>query len=149
MNSQYTIAIHILSLLALSDKPLSSSYIAGSTNSNAVTIRNITGILRNNDLVKTLPGSTGGTLLTRKANSITLGEVYRAMQTAGRLFDLHPCEPNPQCPVGKNIQHLLLPVYQKAEEALISQLNKTTLADLARSFREHISVSGKNSQICS
>ena len=87
-NSRFTIAVHTLSVLALTDGPASSAYIAGSTGSNPVTIRNMVSTLRNAGLVETIPGSTGGAKLTRKPEDISLAEVYRAAADEP-LFDLH------------------------------------------------------------
>ena len=53
INSRFTVTVHILALLALEQKPLSSKYIAASVNTNPVVIRRILGLLSRAGLVTT------------------------------------------------------------------------------------------------
>ena len=68
--------VHVLALLASTDEPLSSSWIAQSVNTNPVVIRQVVGQLRDAGLVITTPGCTGGARLARDAAQITLDDVY-------------------------------------------------------------------------
>jgi DNA-binding IscR family transcriptional regulator len=128
-NSNFTIAVHILTLIAHHARPLSSSFIAGSVNTNPVTIRKLVGILREENLVRTIPGSTGGTVLAKSPESITLKNVYELFRTE-TLFGLYPDDPNPQCIVGRNLQYVLLNLFSDAETLLSVFLEKITLADV-------------------
>jgi hypothetical protein len=43
---------------------------------------------------------------------------------------MHNQPPNPRCPVGRNIQEVLGPVYDKAERAMEKKLSQTTISSL-------------------
>ncbi len=132
--SQFPIAIHILTLLATTDEEwLSSDYIAGSININSVLVRKEIGNLHKFGLVVSKAGKNGGNRLARKASAICIADVYRTMKPAqilGRLKN----EPNPNCPVGRQINQHLNELYQKAEEAVIQKLGKITLRDFTNQF---------------
>ena len=128
-NSQFTLMVHVLTLLAGAEKPVSSSHIAGSVNTNPVLIRQIIGQLRDAGLVKTLPGSMGGAKLGRDSTDITRGDVYQVVKSE-TLFGLHAKPPNPYCPVGRNIQAVLVEIFDEMDVLLASGLTKTSIADM-------------------
>jgi Rrf2 family protein len=131
-NSQFTVAIHILTLLAYSnEEQLTSEYIAGSVNTNPVVIRRLLGSLRQAGLVSSQRGPGGGWLLARAARGITLRDIYRAV-AGGTLFPLHPSTPNQLCPVGGTIQSALNSHFQDAQVALEKDLETTSVADLVK-----------------
>ena len=125
-NSNFTIAVHILTLITHHARPLSSSFIAGSVNTNPVTIRKLVRELKNAQLVRTIPGSTGGTVLAKSPQDITLKHVYDIFRDE-TLFGLYPDTPNPQCLVGRNLQFVLLAIFEDAEALLSTFLEKITL----------------------
>ena len=45
MNTQFSVAIHILTLLATEQEPVSSQYIASSINSNATLVRKMYSLI--------------------------------------------------------------------------------------------------------
>ncbi|MDB5310152.1 MAG: ywnA [Gemmataceae bacterium] len=134
-SSRFVIATHVLALLAHGDgESLTSEWIAGSVNTNAVVIRRILALLARAGLVATQEGAKGGSRLARPAKEINLLAVYRAVEE-GDLFASHPQPPNPQCPVGCHIQAALEPTLDAAEEAMAMSLAKTTVADVVRQVR--------------
>lgn len=132
--SQFPIAIHILTLLATTDQEwLSSEYIAGSININPVLVRKEIGNLRKFGLVNSKAGKNGGTRLAKKASDICLGDIYHATRPVQLLGQLKN-EPNPDCPVGRQINQHLQKLYRDAEEALVLNLEKTSLKDFCQQF---------------
>jgi Rrf2 family protein len=132
VNCRYTVAIHVLCLLAaLHPKPLTSEFIAGSVNTNAVVIRRILAVLRRAGLVKSQPGVSGGWELLAKPEDITLGGLYQIVRP-GTVFAMHSQQPNVLCPVGRNIQRGLGAHYQKAQAAMEAELDRTTIADVLK-----------------
>jgi Rrf2 family protein len=130
-NSNFTYAVHILSFLASGQTPFSSAVIADSINTNPVTVRRLIGVLREAGLVETVAGSTGGALLKRPAADITLGHVYEALQDKHEyLFGLHPSEPNPQCPIGRNIQKILVQHFEALDGVVKRALMRVTIQDI-------------------
>lgn len=133
--------MHVLALLAeRNGVPLSSEIIAGSVNTNAALIRRLLSMLAQAGLTTAQLGAGGGALLARAPASITLLEVYRAVDDA-QLFALHREEPNPACMVGRNIQQALRGIVDDAQRAMEASLAARTLADvtddMARSERKH------------
>jgi DNA-binding IscR family transcriptional regulator len=121
ISSRFSVAVHVLSLLALQqegDGLLTSERMAGSVNTNAVVIRRILGQLKKAGLVEVRPAS-GGTFLARRPAEISLLAVYRAVEVVeeGQLFSVHD-RPNPACPVGRTIQAALDETLQRAQTAL-------------------------------
>lgn len=130
VNSRFTVAIHILCLLASQPgQALTSEYIAGSVNTNPVVIRRILGVLRKARLVTSQPGVTGGWELAAKPSAITLGQIYQIIRP-GTVFALHSQKPNPRCPIGKNVQQGLAAHYRKAQSAMEAELARASIADV-------------------
>jgi Rrf2 family protein len=132
LSSRFAVAVHILAIQALHrDRALTSQFIAGSVNTNAVVVRRILGRLRQAGLVRLKSGPQGGSELAKAPARIPLAEVYKAVEP-GELFALHRSKPNPKCPVGRCIQDVLEGVFTDAEEAFGKALGETNLADVAR-----------------
>lgn len=135
--SRFAIAVHILTLLGLEDgTEATSEWMAGSIGVNPVIVRNVTGQLRRAGLVHTSQG-VAGTHLARPLEQISLLDVYRAAEVDGDLFSIH-ANPNPNCPVGANIQASLEANLGEAQRAMEDRLQRTTLADLVQDLRQRI-----------
>nr|WP_199077852.1 Rrf2 family transcriptional regulator [Pedobacter sp. ASV19] len=133
-NGRFAISLHILTLLdKASGEVLSSDYIAGSININPVLVRKELSNLRNHGMVLSKEGKNGGSYLAKSAQNITLGEIYNSVRQNSLLGNLKNT-PNPQCPVGKQINKHLDNLYVDTENALIKQLSIQTLADFSRKF---------------
>ena len=73
-NSQFSMAVHILTLLAKAgDENVKSECIAGSVNTNAVVIRRVIGQLSQAGIVSSQTGAFGGTRLAKPATAIVHG----------------------------------------------------------------------------
>jgi Rrf2 family protein len=130
MNSRFAVAVHILTLIAHEGGgPVTSEYIASSVNTNPSLIRRLVAQLTRAGLIRCQMGVGGGALLARPAARITLRDAYRAISDR-ELFGLHREEPDPACPVGRNIQALLTARFDGAARALQEELARTTIADL-------------------
>lgn len=133
ISSRFTIASHILVLLALEgekEKQTSTS-IAGSVGVNPVIIRNILAQLKEAGLVQVARG-VGGARLAKAPDQMTLLQVYQAVKLfgeKGQLFSFHE-QPNPNCQVGRNIHPLLDHRLESAQSALERELGRTTITDL-------------------
>ena len=125
-------AVHTLLVInAFQDKvKTTSEFIASSVNVNPVVIRRTMQSLKAAGMIDVKAGS-GGARLARRPEDITLFDVYSAVDSVeGDLFHFHE-NPNPACPVGRNIHAVLDVKLQEAQAALENRLKKTTLADLA------------------
>jgi Rrf2 family protein len=130
MNTRFAVAVHVLTLLEQSrGEPLTSEYLASSVNTNPSLIRRLLSQLARAGLTTSQMGSGGGALLAKPADSITLLDAYRAMDDDGGVIPMHPA-PNPNCPVGRNIQGVLETRFDAAERAMEQELARTTIAEL-------------------
>ena len=129
-NSQFAVAVHILTMLAKdSEEMVKSEYIAESVNTNAVVIRRLLCSLQEADLVVSQKGAAGGTRLARKAENIKIYDIYEAV-SHGEVFSLHRQKPNQDCPVGKNIEAVLCNLQKEIDKAIEQKLRRYTLADV-------------------
>ncbi|AJK88011.1 Rrf2 family transcriptional regulator [Lysinibacillus fusiformis] len=135
VNSRFSVAIHILSLIATtSDKSLlTSDFIAGSVNTNPVVVRRMIGVLKKAGLLLSHSGVAGYELLVEPKN-LTLLAIYQAIDGPEQLFAIHD-EPNPACAVGREIQHTLEDVYTSIWQAMEAQLQAQTLQDVLDQLR--------------
>jgi len=129
-NSQFSMAVHVLSMLARSkDENLKSDYIAHSVNTNAVVIRRLLGQLNNAKLVVSQTGANGGTRLARCPSEINLSEIYKAV-SCGEVFALHTKAPNQDCPVGKNIEAVLCCLQKEIDKGIEEKLSRYSLQNV-------------------
>lgn len=140
ISSRFTIAIHmLLAIDTFKDEyKVTSDFLASSTNVNPVIIRNILGQLRKYDLIETQRGS-GGTVIKKPLNEITLLDVYNAVDSVNNdsLFHFHE-NPNSNCPVGKNIHNVLDQKLQDIQKAMEEEMKKTTIADIKNNLQNFL-----------
>jgi Rrf2 family protein len=126
-NSQFAMAVHILTMLASSgDENVKSECIAGSVNTNAVVIRRLLGQLGQAKLVSSQTGALGGTRLSRSPQDISLCEIYKAV-SCGEVFALHAKAPSQDCPIGKNIEAVLCNLQKEIDKSVGEKLGQYTL----------------------
>jgi len=137
ISSRFSVGIHILSLIKLSKEgECSSGFLASSVNTNPVVIRKIMGMLKKANLIEVHPG-VAGAKLARKSTEITMLDVYKAVDVVreGELFSVHD-NPNPECPVGRNIQNAIEPLFVQAQFAMEKILANVTLEDIINGINE-------------
>lgn len=119
---------------------MTSEFIAGSVNTNPVFIRRVLGLLNRAGFVTSQPGVGGGWRLLRQPASMTLLEVYRAVDER-QLLAMHHSQPNPDCLVGRNIQRTLTAYFDEAQQAFEQVLAGQTIAQVLQTVQEDSSVS--------
>lgn len=135
ISTRFSIAVHILSLIAVIPNDCTGDFIANSVNTNPVIIRRIMGMLKKVGLVDVRPGVGGATLL-KDPDQITLLDIYRAVNVTeeNQLFRLHE-NPNFKCPVGRNIEKVLQAELEDAQSIMEHRLAQTTLDQLIEKFK--------------
>ena len=134
IGSKFTIGIHIITAIDYFKEMdrVNSEFLAGSIGVNPVIVRTVISQLREAGIVQTQRGSSGAEL-TRPLDEITLYDIYKAVGSVDEkegLFHFHE-QPNPACPVGRNIHKVLDQRLIDAQEAMEEELKSTTLADIA------------------
>ena len=145
IGSKFTIGAHIITAIDFFKGMgrVNSEFLAGSIGVNPVIVRTVISQLREAGLVKTQRGSSGAEL-AKPLNEITLYDIYRAVSSVDEegLFHFHE-QPNPDCPVGRNIHRVLDQRLIDAQKAMEERLKTTTLADIAEDMKQAV---GKESR---
>ncbi len=132
ISSRFTIAVHILECIKYFEGkiPVTSDFLSGSIGVNAVIIRRIISQLKAAGLVKVERGRNG-VISSRPLDEITLYDVYVAVEAVSSegLFHFHE-NPNPKCPVGKNIHSMLDDSLREIQRAFEEKLKSIKLKDL-------------------
>ena len=123
-------AVHVLAVLAYKEGDrITSTFLAGSVNTNPVIIRRLLLGLQRAKLVETSKGAGSGSRLSRAPGRINLGEIYRAVEECDS-FAKPSRKPNEACPVGHCMREALDKIFASAQDAMERDLEKTTLAGL-------------------
>ncbi len=140
ISSRFTVALHIFACAEyFKDKcKVTSDFLASSINTNPVIIRRILSQLSRAGLIRVARG-TGGIEISRPLKDITFLDVYRAVEPIedGRLFHFHE-NPNPVCPVGRNIHALLDGKLESIQSAMEDRMKEYTLDDIRHGINEII-----------
>ena len=130
MDTKFSVALHILTMISESKESLSSQALAESVGTNASYIRKVLVLLKKANLVSSSQGKVGYQL-NKAPNKISLLEIYYATQEIDHLslFQVHQ-NANLNCPVGRYIKPAVTPIFADLEAQLTAKLSSTTLADV-------------------
>ena len=138
ISSRFTIGLHILTAIAMfqKDYKVTSDFLAGSIRTNPVVVRKILGQLKKAGLIHSSQGVAGITM-AKPLEEISFYDVYSAIEPVedGDLFRFHD-DPNPDCPVGRNIHELLDGKLREIQSAMEEKMRGYTLADLHDGLEE-------------
>ncbi len=129
-SSRLPIAVHILlAIVEFEGKNKTTSvFLAGSVNVNPVIIRNTLGQLKAAGLI-TVKAGEGGSALAKKPEDISLMDIFEAVEKEEELFHFHE-NPNPECPVGRNVHAVLDKRLLSIQEAMKQEMKSITLQSL-------------------
>lgn len=140
ITSRFTIAVHIITAIDYfkDNEKVTSNFLAGSVGANPVIVRNVMGNLKEAGIIDISQGKSGITL-AKKLDEITFYDVYKAVDCVNDegLFHFHE-NPNPDCPVGRNIRKALDEELFSIQNAMEDQMRRITVADVANSTRQEI-----------
>ena len=122
---------------------MTSNFIAGSTGVNPVIIRGVLSQLKAAGLIHVRQGASGITL-AKPLEEITFFDVYEAVDSVKDegLFHFHE-NPNPDCPVGKNIHFALDRRLAQVQTAMEQELRQIRLSDVAADVQAKIEAEKK------
>jgi len=130
-STRFAVAVHVLvALCHQNGRPLSSDMLARSASTNPVVIRRLLAMLGRAGLTQSQSGAGGGATLARDPAGITLLEVFRAVEDPD-LFSHPKCAANQECCVARTVPALVAEVTRRAQNALESELEATTVAMIA------------------
>ena len=134
VNTQFAIAVHVLAAIAHYERAFTSEILAGSVNANPVFVKRILVKLSKAKLAKTTVGKSGGYDLARSPKSISLLDIYSAVNPPN-AFAIHTYPNSKGCVVSCNIKEVMSDVLVGTQEAVDRDLRRTTLADVVSKIR--------------
>lgn len=133
ISSRFTIAIHLLVCTEFFKEThkITSDFLSLSINVNSVTIRRIIQQLKTAKILSVTRGNIGSIKITKELKYISFYDIYEAVEstTKNKLFSFHK-NPNPNCPIGKNIHNLLDSKLQTIQESLELEMKNKSLQDV-------------------
>lgn len=133
ISSRFTIALHILTCIEefKNDYKITSDFLSSSINVNPVVIRRILQKLKSAGIITVARGNVGSMEINKDLKDITFYDVYKAVDCVDDegLFHFHK-NPNPLCPVGRNIHNVLDKRLDAIQQAMENEMKKSTLADV-------------------
>lgn len=127
--SEYAIRTMLELAQAPNEELLSTRYISEKQDIPEDFLKKTVKLLAMADLVVTQRGNNGGVRLGRPATEITLADIITAVEGPIALnLCLSPgynCPNQPSCPVSRNLA--------RAQQALLNELRRETLADMLKS----------------
>jgi Rrf2 family protein len=135
VNTQFSIAVHVLAAIANYKTIFTSEVLAGSVNANPVFVKRILVKLSKAKLVTTTVGKSGGYNLARSPESITLFDIFSAVSPPS-AFAIHAYEKKEWCVVSSSIKEVMGEVLIGTQNAVKNDLQRTTLADIVSKIRD-------------
>ncbi|MDI7743415.1 Rrf2 family transcriptional regulator [Lysinibacillus fusiformis] len=129
MNSDFTLAIHSLTYLALQpDRMSTSDGISESAGVHPVRIRKVLSLLKKHGFIKSKEGTGGGFIFTLELSEVNLWEIY--MITSEGALQPKCTDSNEKCIVGANMKRVLFTIFLGAEEHLGEYLKNYTIKEV-------------------
>ena len=129
-NTQFSIAVHLMLALGYGGgQQATSGELASSINTSPSFVRRILAKLSKAHLVSTTTGKSGSCLLAKRAEDISLLEIYKAVD-APQTFVIHDYPVQNSCRVSCNIEAVMQKVLTKAQKSFEGSLGDTTLAEV-------------------
>ena len=130
VNTQFAIAVHLMAGLANNcGQDVKSGSLAMSVNTSPSFVRRILSKLSKAGLVETATGKAGSCWLARDAKSISLLDIYLAVD-APKAFAIHHYAAQKQCTVSCHIKTALENALTKTQKAMETSLAEISLAHI-------------------
>ncbi|MEP3442082.1 MAG: Rrf2 family transcriptional regulator [Sulfitobacter sp.] len=131
-NSRLSLALHTLGHMAGEPQRVrTSSDIAAHAGTNPVVVRRVLGRLKDAGLLLSEKGHAGGWRLARPPESITLADVYLALDES--LVAPATETEVPACSVEHALHRRVAGVLEDVEKSLVRRLSETTIVEVRES----------------
>ena len=128
-NSRMALAIHTLSHMAENpERVRTSSDIADHVGTNPVVVRRVLGRLKKAGMLISEKGHAGGWRLAQPPQSMTLADVYLALDE--RLISVDKNDHVSECAVEHALYQKTTTIMQEIEKSLIERLRKITIFEM-------------------
>jgi Rrf2 family protein len=134
-NKQFSIAVHLMAGLgANAGQGIASGTLAKSVNTSPSFVRRVVSKLSRAGLIRTTTGKTGACMLVKEPRTITLLDIYRAVE-APKVFSIHGYPVRRDCMVSCGIKGALDKFLDVAQQSMEASLKKITLRDVLRELK--------------
>lgn len=130
-SSKFTIGVHVLTAISYFEKEenVTSNFLAASVGVNPVIVRTVMSELKDAGLIEISQGKTG-IRLAKPLSGMTFYDVYKATNDNGNgLFRFHE-NPNPACPVGRNIHKAMDERLLAVQEGMEREMKAIRVSDV-------------------
>ncbi|MDB6031144.1 MAG: Rrf2 family transcriptional regulator [Verrucomicrobiales bacterium] len=128
VNTQFSIAVHIMAALGYRcGEDATSSRLALSVNTSPSFVRRVLSKLSKAGLIETTTGKSGSCRLAKEPKSISLLDIYLAVD-APKAFSIHSYPEQKPCAVSCHIKMALENALTKTQKAMEASLAEITLA---------------------
>lgn len=135
-DSKLSGVLHILLHMVQADRPITSEKMAEMMQTNPVVIRTILAGLRKRGFVTSEKGHGGGWQLSCDPNTVTLHDIYSALDSPSLLAIGNRTE-SPGCLVEQAVNTVMNQAFHDAETLLLARFSEVTLAELIQQVQQH------------
>jgi Rrf2 family protein len=136
VNTQFAIAVHIMAGLGYQPgRCLNSRHLAASVNTSPSFVRRVLAKLSRAGLVETSTGKAGSCRLARDAKTVSLLDIYRAVD-APRAFSIHHYTEQKTCAVSCHIKAALDGALKKTQRAMEASLAGISLGQIISDMKK-------------
>ena len=141
ITSKFTIAVHLVAAVDhfKDEYTVTSKFLAGSIGANPVIVRTVMSSLKDAGIINISQGKSGITL-AKPLEEITFYDLYEAVDGVDSeegLFHFHE-NPNPECPVGRNIHFALDGKLSHIQSVMEDELKRTTVKDVVEDIQRKL-----------
>lgn len=136
-DSKLSGVLHVLLHMVEATSPVTSETMAKMMQTNPVVIRRILAGLREQGFVSSEKGHGGGWQLSCNLNTVTLYDIYVALESPGLLAIGNRSEA-PGCLVEEAVNTIMNQAFLDAEALLLARFREVTLAELSQYVHQRL-----------
>lgn len=132
MTSEFTVAVHALTVLNHRAEVVSSESLAENVCTNAARVRKVMAKLRKAGLIETKEGIEGGYLFRRDSSKVNLAMIADALDVTFVSASWKSGNPEMECLIASGMAGVLDEIYEGLDRECRDRLEKITIADIDR-----------------
>lgn len=140
-DSRLSGVLHILLHMAQANGPVTSEAMAKMMQTNPVVVRRILAGLRKQGFVISEKGHGGGWQLSCDLNTVTLHDIYTALD-APAILAMGNRNESPDCLVEEAVNTMMNQAFRDAEALLLARFSEVTLAELSQHVQQRLQERG-------
>ncbi|MBD3918641.1 Rrf2 family transcriptional regulator [Paenibacillus sp. PR3] len=130
----FGLAVQAMVVLAINGQSCPSCVLAERLHSEATLLRRIMGQLARAGLIETREGRDGGYRLLRQPDTITLAEIYKALQINGELCRTMEEATGPH-PFGIHMKEAFTDLLAELDHSMLAVMQQHTVGQYAAKFK--------------